>query len=66
MTETSLPFAITLDPGTSLANLTGSWRSSRPNYVDRLPPCNNAGPDRGKPAAGGHGPGLLPPLRGRL
>jgi NADPH-dependent glutamate synthase beta subunit-like oxidoreductase len=39
-----LPFAITLDPGTSLANLTGSWRTSRPNYVDRLPPCNNACP----------------------
>jgi NADPH-dependent glutamate synthase beta subunit-like oxidoreductase len=39
-----LPFAITLDPGTSLANLTGSWRTSRPVYVDRLPPCNNACP----------------------
>jgi NADPH-dependent glutamate synthase beta subunit-like oxidoreductase len=44
MTDTPLPFAITLDPGTSLANQTGSWRSSRPNYVDRLPPCNNACP----------------------
>ncbi|MEE8456022.1 MAG: FAD-dependent oxidoreductase, partial [Limibaculum sp.] len=44
MTETPLPFAITLDPGTSLANQTGSWRSSRPNFVDRLPPCNNACP----------------------
>ena len=39
-----LPYAITLDPGTSLANLTGSWRTSRPVYVDRLPPCNNACP----------------------
>ena len=39
-----LPFAVTLDPGTSLANLTGSWRTERPVYVDRLPPCNNACP----------------------
>jgi len=38
------PFAITLKPGTSLANLTGSWRSSRPVYLNRLPPCNNACP----------------------
>ena len=44
MTEKSHPFAITLDPGTSLQNHTGSWRSSRPVYVDRLPPCNNACP----------------------
>ncbi len=44
MTDSPLPFAITLDPGTSLANQTGSWRSERPNYVDRLPPCNNACP----------------------
>jgi NADPH-dependent glutamate synthase beta subunit-like oxidoreductase len=34
------PFAITLNPGSSLANLTGSWRTNRPVYVDRLPPCN--------------------------
>ena len=34
------PFAITLDPGSSLANKTGTWRSERPVYVDRLPPCN--------------------------
>jgi len=34
------PFAITLDPGSSLANKTGSWRTKRPIYVDRLPPCN--------------------------
>jgi 2-oxoacid:acceptor oxidoreductase delta subunit (pyruvate/2-ketoisovalerate family) len=38
------PFAITLDVGTSLANRTGSWRTSRPQYVDRLPPCNHACP----------------------
>ena len=34
------PFAITLDPGSSLANKTGTWRTERPRYVDRLPPCN--------------------------
>ncbi|MFA6313968.1 MAG: NAD(P)-binding protein [Sterolibacterium sp.] len=34
------PFAITLNPGSSLANHTGSWRTTRPVYVDRLPPCN--------------------------
>ena len=38
------PFAITLDVGSSLANRTGSWRTSRPVYVDRLPPCNHACP----------------------
>ena len=38
------PFAITLDVGTSLANRTGTWRSVRPQYVDRLPPCNDACP----------------------
>jgi 2-oxoacid:acceptor oxidoreductase delta subunit (pyruvate/2-ketoisovalerate family) len=40
----SKPFAITLKPGTSLANLTGTWRTERPVYLDRLPPCNNACP----------------------
>ena len=38
------PFAITLDPGSSLANHTGTWRTFRPLYIDRLPPCNNACP----------------------
>jgi NADPH-dependent glutamate synthase beta subunit-like oxidoreductase len=38
------PFAITLDVGGSLLNKTGSWRSERPVYVDRLPPCNHACP----------------------
>ncbi|HSC63761.1 MAG TPA: NAD(P)-binding protein [Caldimonas sp.] len=38
------PFAITLDPGSSLANKTGSWRTERPVYVDRLPPCNGQCP----------------------
>jgi NADPH-dependent glutamate synthase beta subunit-like oxidoreductase len=38
------PFAITLDPRSSLANKTGSWRTERPTYVHRLPPCNDACP----------------------
>jgi len=38
------PFAITLDLGSSLANHTGTWRTERPVYVDRLPPCNQACP----------------------
>ncbi len=38
------PFAIKLDPGTSLINRTGSWRSLRPEYVRRLSPCTNACP----------------------
>src|SRR5687768_17414572 len=38
------PFAITLDRGSSLANKTGAWRTIRPLYVDRLPPCNHACP----------------------
>jgi NADPH-dependent glutamate synthase beta subunit-like oxidoreductase len=38
------PFAITLDVGSSLLNKTGSWRTERPVYLDRLPPCNHACP----------------------
>jgi 2-oxoacid:acceptor oxidoreductase delta subunit (pyruvate/2-ketoisovalerate family) len=38
------PFAITLNPGSSLANHTGSWRTSRPVYLDRMPPCNHQCP----------------------
>jgi NADPH-dependent glutamate synthase beta subunit-like oxidoreductase len=38
------PFAITLDVGSSLANKTGSWRTERAVYLDRLPPCNHACP----------------------
>ncbi len=37
-------FAVSLPVGTSLANHTGAWRTERPNYIDRLPPCNNACP----------------------
>ncbi len=38
------PFAITLDVGGSLLNKTGSWRTERPVYLDRLPPCNQTCP----------------------
>jgi 2-oxoacid:acceptor oxidoreductase delta subunit (pyruvate/2-ketoisovalerate family) len=38
------PFAITLDVGSSKANKTGSWRTERPVYVDRMPPCNQGCP----------------------
>jgi 2-oxoacid:acceptor oxidoreductase delta subunit (pyruvate/2-ketoisovalerate family) len=38
------PFAITLDVGSSLANHTGSWRTSRPVYLNRIPPCNHQCP----------------------
>jgi 2-oxoacid:acceptor oxidoreductase delta subunit (pyruvate/2-ketoisovalerate family) len=38
------PFAITLDVGSSLANKTGSWRTERPVYVERTPPCSNGCP----------------------
>ena len=44
MSEPQRPFAITLDVGSSLANRTGAWRTERPRYVRRLPPCNNACP----------------------
>ncbi|NNE64583.1 MAG: NAD(P)-binding protein [Gammaproteobacteria bacterium] len=40
----SKPFAVTLDVGSSLLNKTGSWRTERPVYIDRLPPCNNGCP----------------------
>lgn len=38
------PFAITLDVGSSRANKTGAWRTERPVYVDRFPPCTRACP----------------------
>lgn len=34
------PFAIVLDSRTSLQNKTGTWRTNRPEYLHRLPPCN--------------------------
>ena len=36
--------AVTLESGSSKVNHTGSWRTERPVYVDRLPPCNAACP----------------------
>ncbi|MDD7384180.1 MAG: NAD(P)-binding protein [Actinomycetaceae bacterium] len=40
----SMPFAITLPVGSSLQDLTGSWRTERPVYMHMLPPCNKACP----------------------
>ncbi len=42
--EQTRPYAVTLDAGTSLINKTGTWRTERPVYVDRLPPCNHRCP----------------------
>ena len=44
MRSIARPFAITLDPASSIADKTGSWRTERPVYVDRMPPCNMACP----------------------
>jgi len=38
------PFAITLDPASSLADKTGSWRTERPVYVHGAAPCGHACP----------------------
>jgi NADPH-dependent glutamate synthase beta subunit-like oxidoreductase len=38
------PFAITLEVGSSRANKTGSWRTERAVYTNRMPPCNDACP----------------------
>jgi 2-oxoacid:acceptor oxidoreductase delta subunit (pyruvate/2-ketoisovalerate family) len=38
------PFAITLDPASSLADKTGSWRTERPEYIRQLPPCSHGCP----------------------
>jgi NADPH-dependent glutamate synthase beta subunit-like oxidoreductase len=35
------PFAITLDPGSSRADKTGSWRTERAVYVTRQAPCGS-------------------------
>ncbi len=39
-----LPFATTLGPGSSRADLTGAWRTERAQYVKRTAPCGNACP----------------------
>ncbi|HZJ04466.1 MAG TPA: FAD-dependent oxidoreductase, partial [Nocardioidaceae bacterium] len=38
------PFAVTLGPGTSRADKTGSWRTERAVYVTRQAPCGNSCP----------------------
>ena len=38
------PFATTLEPYSSLSNHTGSWRTLRPVYTFKLPPCNKQCP----------------------
>jgi NADPH-dependent glutamate synthase beta subunit-like oxidoreductase len=38
------PFAITLNPASSLADKTGAWRTERPVYVHRPAPCGHACP----------------------
>jgi len=43
-TQVTKPFAVTLEVGSSLLNKTGSWRTERPLYIDRLPPCNQGCP----------------------
>ena len=39
-----LPFATSLDPGSSRSDLTGTWRTERPVYVERTAPCGDACP----------------------
>ncbi len=39
MSTGELPFAITLDVGSSRANRTGSWRTEQPQYVRHQAPC---------------------------
>lgn len=39
-----LPFAITLDPGSSRADKTGSWRTDRAVYTTHVAPCGNSCP----------------------
>ena len=38
------PFGITLGPGSSAADLTGTWRTERAVYLDRVAPCGHACP----------------------
>jgi len=39
-----LPFATSLGPGSSRADLTGAWRTERAVYVERTAPCGHACP----------------------
>ena len=38
------PFAISLSPGSSTSDKTGSWRTERAVYVTSMPPCSNGCP----------------------
>ncbi|NRQ49960.1 NAD(P)-binding protein [Aeromicrobium stalagmiti] len=38
------PFAISLAPGSSTADKTGTWRTERATYVTSMPPCSNGCP----------------------
>jgi NADPH-dependent glutamate synthase beta subunit-like oxidoreductase len=44
MTPTTQPFAITLGPGSSRTDLTGTWRTERATYIERVAPCGHACP----------------------
>ena len=39
-----LPFAVSLDAGSSRADITGNWRTERATYVDHAAPCGDACP----------------------
>ncbi len=39
-----LPYAVSLGPGSSLTDLTGTWRTERPVYVAMTAPCGNSCP----------------------
>lgn len=39
-----LPYAVSLGPGSSTGDLTGSWRTERPVYQTLVAPCGNACP----------------------
>jgi NADPH-dependent glutamate synthase beta subunit-like oxidoreductase len=39
-----LPYAVTLGPGSSLSDLTGTWRTERPVYQTLTAPCGHACP----------------------
>ena len=42
--EMELPFAVTLGPGSSRVDHTGTWRTERPVYQALTPPCGHACP----------------------
>src|SRR4051812_27624108 len=44
MTDMKLPYATSLGPGSSRADLTGSWRTDRPVYQTLTAPCGHACP----------------------